>query len=342
VIKRVASNLASSGAFSRFVVLLEHMDAERPNLLRILTYHRVEWGHATPPPPPGVATPPDAFAEQMSYLQRNYRVVSMDEMMDVATRRRRLPPRSVLITFDDGYRDFSDHAWPVLKSLGLPVTVFVPTSFPGEPARFFWWEHLHQALTRTERRDVLDTAGALYLLGSARQRADAYARLRTRAKQMPHAEAMEWIVAVCRDLGVTPVSPPLLDWNALRTLSSQGVTIGSHTRTHPLLTRIPIEEARAEVVGSLRDLERELGKALPVLAYPAGAFDDSVVRMLEEEKIVLGFTTVRGVNDLDKAHWLRLRRINIGQRTSMPALRAQLAGHSMGLNRFHPMEGAKR
>ncbi|HYM82213.1 MAG TPA: polysaccharide deacetylase family protein [Candidatus Limnocylindria bacterium] len=329
--------MASSGAFARFVVLLEHMDSARPHLLRILTYHRVEWGHATPPPPPGVATPPDAFAEQMSYVQRHYRVVTVEELIDVVKRGRRLPPRAALITFDDGYQDFRDQAWPVMRSLGLPVVLFVPTAFPGDPERFFWWERLHHAITSTERRDALETLAGRFPLGTARERADAYARLRAYVKRMPHAQVMEWVEAACRDLGVTPAPPPILGWDALRELARQGVSISSHTRTHPLLTRIPIEEARAEVTGSLRDLERELGKALPILAYPAGAFDDQVVRMLEEEGIVLGFTTVRGVNDLDRAHPLRLRRINVGQRTSLPALRAQLAGHSVGLNRFHPL-----
>jgi peptidoglycan/xylan/chitin deacetylase (PgdA/CDA1 family) len=120
----------------------------------------------------------------------------------------------------------------------------------------------------------------------------------------------------------------------LRELASEGVAIGSHTRTHPLLTRIPLEEVRAEVTGALRDLRRELGTVLPILAYPAGAFDDRVVRIVEEEGHLLAFTTARGVNDLARAHPLKLRRIYVGPRTSSALFRAQLMGLSVGLNRF--------
>jgi peptidoglycan/xylan/chitin deacetylase (PgdA/CDA1 family) len=91
------------------------------------------------------------------------------------------------------------------------------------------------------------------------------------------------------------------------------------------------------VAGSLRDLRRELGAVLPVLAYPGGAFDDGVLRILADEGYVLAFTTVRGVNDLNRAHPLKLRRIHVGRRTSLALLRAQLTARSVGLNRFYPL-----
>ena len=337
MLKRIAASATRSRSFSWLVGLLERMDPERRDLLRILTYHRVAACDPGSPLPPGVSVPPDDFAEQMRYLRSSCHVVSIPELIHALGTGSGLPRRAVLITFDDGYRDFRTHAWPVMKALGLPVALFVPTAFPDQPGLSFWWDRLHHALASTARRDALETPVGPLGLATPGDRQDAYRRLRARAKRLPHAEAMEWVASICGELGVSSPPAAILGWNEIRELAAEGVTIGSHTRTHPLLTRVSLEEARAEVMGSFRDLERELGTAAPILAYPAGAFDEALVTMLAGEGLALGFTTVRGVNPLRTAHPLKLRRINVGQRTSLALMRAQLTGWSVGLNRLHPL-----
>lgn len=337
MLKSAATLGARSRPFEWFVGLLERLDREEPDLLRVLTYHRVEWSDAIPTPYPWATIPPDVFTEQMQFISRHYHVLSVGELLHVLNARGDLPRRSVLITFDDGYQDFRSQAWPVLKALKLPVALFVATAYLSEPGRLFWWDRLHHALMNTTRRDALQTPVGQLLLGTARQREGAYTRLRDCVRKMPHAEALVWVGTTCVELGVPPPPPAVLNWDEVRELASDGVNIGSHTRTHPLLTRIPIEDVRAEVAGSLRDLERELGVGLPILAYPGGEFDDSVVRVLADEGYVLGFTTIRGLNTLKRVNPLKLRRINVGRRTSLALLRAQLMARSAGLNRFFPM-----
>jgi peptidoglycan/xylan/chitin deacetylase (PgdA/CDA1 family) len=329
VLKRVAATLAGSPPFAWFVSLLERLDHEPPDLLRVLTYHRVERSDAASSPVPGVTVAPEAFAEQMRIVRERYRAVSVEELIQVVRGRGKLAPRSVLITFDDGYRDFQIHAWPVLKSLEMPVVVFVPTAFPGEPERRFWWDRLYHALMHTTRRDRLETPLGLLALGTARQRQEVFRRLRAHAKQRPHDEAEAWVAAACRSLAAPEPPPAVLSWDQLRELAREGVTLGSHTRTHPLLTRIPPAEVRTELSECLADLKRELGSALPILAYPSGAFDDEVVRIVAEEGYLLAFTTVRGVNRLGRADPLKLKRINVGSGTRLAALRAQLLGRGI-------------
>jgi peptidoglycan/xylan/chitin deacetylase (PgdA/CDA1 family) len=337
LLKHLTASMTGSRAFAKFVGLLERMDHEGPDLLRVLTYHRVEWGTATPSPSPAITISPDAFSEQMRFIRRRYHPVSVEQVIHAVRTRTGLPRRSVLVTFDDGYEDFRSQAWPVLKELGLPVVLFVPTAYPSNPGNGFWWDRLHHAVMHTSRRDGLETSLGRLSLSTTRGREDASARLRAHVKGMQHSDALDWVAAICRDLGVPPAPPALLTWDQLRELKKEGVAVGSHTRTHPLLTRVPPEEGRAEVAGALRDLARELGTALPILAYPAGAFDDRVVQILEEEGYVLAFTTARGVNDLARAHPLKLRRTYLGARSSLSVLRVQLMGRSVALNRFFPL-----
>jgi peptidoglycan/xylan/chitin deacetylase (PgdA/CDA1 family) len=333
LIKQVSLLTARSTAFSRSVALLERVDSKQPNLLRVLMYHRVDEPDAHPALCPRLAIPPKDFDQQMSYLASNYYVVSMPELLDACQTGAILPPRSVMVTFDDAYCDFAEHAWPIMKRYRLPVTLFVPTAFPDQPERTFWWDRLHQAISSTTRRDSLNTPIGQLPLATAAQRHGAFTRLRAYVKMLPHGKAMALIDQICDELDASHPEHHVLGWEELRRLACEGVTLGAHTRTHPLMNRISPEEARAEAVGSLRDLEREIGSILPIFAYPSGGVNDETVRVLEHEGFALALTTVRGINDLRAADRLRLRRINVGQSTTLAVLRAQLLPWAVYLNR---------
>jgi len=85
----------------------------------------------------------DAFAEQMRYLKREgYHVVSLPEFVDWLQLKRQLPRKSVVLTFDDGYQSFREYAYPVLKKLGFPATLFVYTDYVGTGRNALSWDQL--------------------------------------------------------------------------------------------------------------------------------------------------------------------------------------------------------
>ena len=294
--------------------------------MRVLTYHRVANAGEDPYLDPSlISATPEDFERQMGFLARNYEVVSMDDVLDALEGRRRLSSRAALITFDDGYRDFAENAWPILKIYGLPVVLFVPTAYPDHPERAFWWDRLYQAVTFTphpERRDAL--------LGvrpgcAAPERLSRLSELRNILKAMPHAEAMALVEEIAQQLEVQPPRRHrVLTWKELRSLSKQGVTIGAHTRTHPILSQITADELREEIRGSQDDLQREIGDTRPIFCYPSGDHDDRVVRILREEGFAAAFTTLDGQNDLRFQDPLCLRRTNITRRTTFPIFRLRL------------------
>ena len=121
-----------------------------------------------------------------------------------------------------------------------------------------------------------------------------------------------------------PAQPPVLDWDDLRALAAEGVTLAPHTRTHPLLDRIPLDRAVDEIATSLADLEREVGPTPRALAYPSGAHGGDAVEAARRAGMVLAVTTKRGGNHLGRTDPLRFRRINIGLRTRPSLVRAQV------------------
>jgi peptidoglycan/xylan/chitin deacetylase (PgdA/CDA1 family) len=256
------------------------------------------------------------FTAQMRHLARRYRVLSVDEVAWAQRAGRPLPARAALVTFDDAYRDVGEIAWPILRRLGLPATVFVPTAYP-DGGLTFWWDRLHRAIRET-RRTVLDVAPVGRLpLRDPEARRTALRALQRQVKTMPHADAMRLVDRLCDHLGLA-VSPPsaVHGWDELRALAHDGLTVAAHTRTHPALTRLPPQEARAEIRASREDVRREIGTVPAIFAYPFGAHDDRVVELVRAEGFELAVTCLDGHDRIPAAHPLRLCRTNVTPRTS--------------------------
>jgi len=295
-------------------------------LLRVLMYHRVtEPASAAGDSASLISARPADFDRQMRHLAKYYRVVSAQQVLESLRHERALPDRAVLITFDDGYRDFGEVAWPVLRRYRLPATLFVPTAYPDHPERAFWWDRLAHALAITCRQS-LDHPACGKLALQNRQARDASLRVLKRLlKAVPHVEAMRLVEELCQELaGDAPVRGKVLTWRELRELAADGVTVGAHTQTHPALTQLPIEHARAEIRGSWADLKRELGTVLPVFAYPFGDHNDVVAEMVRAEGFEMAVTCSDGYSRIPLTDPVRLRRTNITMRTTPLVFRMRL------------------
>lgn len=107
-------------------------------LVPILTYHDI-----APQAKGRLVIAAEAFEEQMRYLKAHrYRVITLREFHDFLMRGRQLPERAVVVTFDDGYRSFLTHAYPVLKELGYTATLFVYTDYIGAGRNALGWDDL--------------------------------------------------------------------------------------------------------------------------------------------------------------------------------------------------------
>jgi len=294
-------------------------------MLRVLTYHRVANLQDSPTLHPQIiSATPKNFEKQMRFVAAKYQVVSMPQVLEAIAKKTNLPPRAILITFDDAYFDFG-MAWSILKSLKMPATLFVPTAYPDQPERAFWWDRLYHAVMNTSRRELrLNALGNLPLSG-AKMRAESLKRVQNHIKNVPHHDATTLIDEVCEKLDSKPlVQKSVLSWKELRQLAQEGVTMCAHTQTHPIMTQLTPEDLRREVIGSQGDLTREIGATLPIFCYPSGSHDDAVVNVLREENFTVAFTTMKGQNDLRTADLLRLRRTNMTRRTSLPIFRVKL------------------
>lgn len=202
-----------------------------------------------------------------------YDIVSLDE----ALARLRNPKRGrffVALTFDDGYRDNVEHAWPVLAKHEAPWTLFVTPGFADRTARL-WWLELEEAIRDLPRLELALSDGRF--TASTRTDAEktrAFGKLYWRLRKGPEAILLSTISGLAQQAGIDAaalVERECLPWETLRALSgAPDVTIGAHTLTHPMLAKHEIETARREIAESKARLEAELGLPIRHFAYPVG------------------------------------------------------------------------
>jgi O-antigen/teichoic acid export membrane protein/peptidoglycan/xylan/chitin deacetylase (PgdA/CDA1 family) len=285
--------------------------------LRVLMYHRIVDPQAiTSTHVSVVSATPTEFSRQMRVLQRRYQVVSAEEVIAGLRQRRPLPRKAVLLTFDDAYSDFGQIAWPILRRYRLPATLFVATSYPADPARRFWWDRLAGSFCQAARHGAISTPCGVLPLGTPKAQQASLSIIRRYLKSIPHIEAMTVIDDLCFRLGEAEHVPAeTLSWDELRELASDGVSIGAHTRTHPALTQLPLDAARAEIRGSREDVLHEIGRVSPIFSYPFGDHDLKVAKVAREEGFDAAVTCRTGHNNVPGTDAMLLRRTDITMRT---------------------------
>jgi peptidoglycan/xylan/chitin deacetylase (PgdA/CDA1 family) len=325
--------LAARGAIRTGMLDAAEMVENRiPNVLRILAYHRIgfleeEDGSLDPSL---LNTTPVQFAEQMAYLKQNYHLVSVEELLHVIKTGGGLPPRSVMVTFDDGYRDFKERAWPIIKGMQIPAVLFVATRFMDGERHWYWWDILYHAFARTQCLELdLPPYGSWELVNET-QRRQAGSKVKSIIMQMDHQPAMKLLERVISALDQPhPKTPLLLNWQELGSLQQEGLSIAAHTRTHPILSRVDLDMVRDEVAGSLQDLKENLGETLPIFAYPVGHSPDltrHLPLLLQEVGIQAAMTMLPGHNMIRKTHPLQLRRVGMAPHMSLKEFRLVLTG----------------
>jgi peptidoglycan/xylan/chitin deacetylase (PgdA/CDA1 family) len=231
------------------------------------------------------------FRNHLEWMARRYRFIPLGEVKEEtdALGARRNQGR-IAVTFDDGYRDFYHHAFPVLKAMGIPAGVFVVTSLVGtgrmqahdrlflrmQRALVLWRAPLAE-LERLLR--TLDLASAfvrvkLPFTTDPARLTRALLRSLDRTETERLIEGLQERVALdeSRYEDLLP-----LTWEMLSELARAGITIGSHSVSHPNLTRETPARIRDEVLRSRRELESRLGVEITEFAYPDGQFDEKVV-----------------------------------------------------------------
>jgi peptidoglycan/xylan/chitin deacetylase (PgdA/CDA1 family) len=283
-----AGLLSGSGCTGRY-------DA-RHRSVAILMYHRVN----SDPGCLGLSVAPELFSRQLRFLKERYRVISLGEAVSrLATGS--LEGNDCAITFDDGYLDNYEIAAPLLAEQNLPATVFV-THDAIETGFFGWGTFDRTLMTATTRQlDLQEFGLGLHPLDGQEARKRAIVTLHKLLKQRPDSEKLAVVDFVVSRFGDGRAGErTMMNWSQLRELAAGGlVTIGAHTVTHPILSRVSPQQASREVCEGKRLIEAKLGRAVDYFAYPNGLPADigpDVLQLVRESGYLGACTTIPGRN----------------------------------------------
>ncbi len=289
---------------------LERLARPPRQVLQIFGLHRVN-DQKDPFLP---ATPTEVFRRQMAYLARSATVISLSEAVD-RLKDGSLPPRAVALTFDDGYRDNATIAWPILRSLGLPATCF-PLTGCLETGETPWYERVRMMFSSMSSSSLdLDGAGpGLLRLESLEERVGAFHTIIGWLKSLPNADRLIWVEELERRFGSSErrrgSAGEMLSWEEVKTLARDGMEFGSHTVTHPVMSRLSPEEMRRELTQSKKALEDVLQRPVTLFSYPHGQpgdFNEESRSALAETGFRAAVTCEFGVNT-PRSDPLELRR----------------------------------
>ena len=274
----------------------------------VFTYHRVNDHHD----PFFEALPVDVFDRQMRLIARHYVALPVEELVD-RLRAGTVPRNAVAITFDDGYRDLLTHAAPILARYHLPATVFLATGFIGS-GETPWYDRLATALKCTSApRVAIPFSDEQLPLDSREARLRALGRLQAHWKSLPEVDARKALDGLLENLGAGDHDyrkNAFLRWDDVHALRGLGFRIGAHTVSHPILSRVSMDRARAEIMDSRRVIEARCGVAPRAFAYPNGGKADytpEVVELVRSAGFDCAVTTRFGLNTARTSPW-ELRR----------------------------------
>jgi len=245
--------------------------------VRILAYHRVldDEPGSFPFDDDVISARTEAFREQMQFARRNFDIVSFGDLRRCDAEGRAWPERGLIVTFDDGYSDNYSNAFPVLKEMGIPATIFLTTSHIGQK-KLFWWDQIAYSVKHASRRSIHypELSSGPVSLASTADRRRALGVILGYIKGIPEDMRLRFQDRLYRDLDAR-VPDALADrmhlsWDEVRAMSARGIEFGSHTMTHPILANVTREQLEEEVSASKKAIERKTGKEVLAFAYPAG------------------------------------------------------------------------
>ena len=281
----------------------------RSTSAQILVYHRVN--DENDPIFPGV--PIRAFAKQMEYVAEHYTVCSLSETVE-RIRSDDVPAELLTITFDDGYRDNYENAFPILSRLSLPATVFLATG-AIDSGRMLWHDRVFSALRGTQAKalEKFFNNEQTFSLNTPGEKRLALMEVLKFLWSLDDRDRSLWVERLVNNLRIdesVACDGLMLGWDDIRAMSKHRVSFGAHTVTHPILSKLPPCQLQREIRESKETIESNLNMPVKHFAYPVGRredFTEDVKNELREAGFECAVTTIFGAND-SKQDLFELRR----------------------------------
>lgn len=315
----------------------------------ILTYHRVvpKEDVLRQHIPPGMYVLREVFDMHVRFLQEHYEILSFQELLDRwGSSEVKWNKPACVITFDDGWLDNYQHAYPILTARGVPATIFLATDFVATH-EWFWPEKLTYLVDRaadatmsSERKEAFvlalnrflergeDTVASLTETDSE-LRNDALGELVEQLKVVRVEKIHDLLQQLADLLQVKfPDKRMVLNWKEIAEMSSRNISFGSHSCSHRIMTTLTPDEFKREIELSYRRLQAERVNRVPVFCYPNGNTNQAIQDQVRAYGYRAAVGTRVGCEGTQPSNMYELERVGI--HNDITATGPLLAFHMLG------------
>ena len=305
------------------------------NRALVLMYHRIA---DLDNDPWQLAVSPSNFEQQLKILKKNYRLISVNELINHLSRKS-IPKHCVCITFDDGYRDNYLTAKPLLEKYECPATFFISSHYI-ERQSCFWWDELLEIILEPESLPqkislIINKESFEFFLEDdsvltdeqrenlkswvwnekyPNRRCELYLELWERLRLLRYDKlqvVLDGIKSWAAANGTNKQNLPMTTKQLCEIADRFQFDLALHTVTHLYLSAHPKETQFEEIEQNKEFLENNSLDFTKVIAYPFGNFDETTISAAKELGLIAGFTTeIQTVTNDSKLYQLGRFQVN--------------------------------
>jgi len=262
------------------------------------------------------------FTRQMQYIKANYDILPLSQAVKKLHQREITEP-TMSVTFDDGFLNNYEVAYPITCAFEIPITIYISTDFVDSNDTL-WYCRLNQALSQTKNK-IFKWQDKNVCIENNAQKSKLSSVLQRELKKLPHNDLLRELDIIIEKLGLDPRtgldrdSPfRVLDSNTIKLMSqSKNVEIGAHTHSHSILSKLSLNQKRKEIETSIQLIEQWTNSACRTFAYPNGRtedYDTECIDLLQTCNIETAVTANIHTN-VPSTSQLELGRYGIGSST---------------------------
>lgn len=235
------------------------------------------------------------FDQQISFLSKHFNILPLNQAIDLL-KKKQLPPKALVISFDDGYQDNYTIAAPILEKNKCPASFFIATE--GVENGYLWNDVIEQCLKHTTVKEITKSIiGKQLSIVTESEKIAAFQRLVSSLKFINNEERSNKILLLSKELNVSCYTQTMMSKEQLLDLHHRGFDIGAHTHSHTIVSTETDADSQTELLINKQMLEKIIGEPISFLAFPNGLYGRDFKQIHCEMAQKLGFKAAFSTND---------------------------------------------
>ena len=296
-----------------------------PDGLYVFNYHRIGDSSATPFDSRIFSCSAEKFQQHLEFYKKDFDMLELSELAQVVEEKRK--GRFGLITFDDGYLDNYELAFPLLRSENLSAIFFTPTDYIGS-SLIPWWDEIAFMVRNSTKKHIVIEGDAVAISPSDIDESILMVLNKFKADTSSLPSKLAYYRDVLKPHNGLPKKNLFMNWQQLLEMQSAGMTIGSHSCSHNILSHLSDDDQQMELMNSRVILEEKMGAPIAALAYPVGNYGTYTQRTCELAQrcgYEYAFTFTNSINSLKTMSKFTISRIGISGEPNVSDLKRRIA-----------------